>query len=564
MQSIKNTRMKTKLLIFLIGSFLLYSSQVYSAKEKTDQKGELVKSSKIKIVGSPELENLLSAWISGYEKESAGQEIMVSYDGDNNADGNIYFFTSNNTIAGSESLAGKIVVGHEIIVPVMNAGNQVLTTLEREGITGTCFSKLLTGTANWGSIKESAGNVPLQVYVLDCGQLDAKLAEFCDIDESAISAEKVKSAEELLTMVRTDKDAIAFCRLSDAMNSSKTGFADGIKIVPIDKNQNGQIDHFEAIYSSPETITRGAWIGKYPRKLCSEIFAAPTSLPMDESSNEFLAWIIEEGQDTLPALGFSHLTTRERTAGMLALRPELPSDFTPSATGNPTIWITVIAALAFIFLVYVIIRGGIKRKSGVQSEDIAITSALNVNSINAPAGLFYDKTHTWAFMEQDGFVKVGINDFLPHVTGKLSQIKMKAPGEKIRKGEKILSIVREGKHLDIYSPVTGYIKSRNDILISSPAQLNTDPYLKGWVYQVEPTNWLREMKFMFMADKFKDWLDDEFVRLKDFLAASANSNAVVYNHVVLQDGGELKDDVLADLEPEVWEEFQTQFIDASK
>ncbi len=42
------------------------------------------------------------------------------------------------------------------------------------------------------------------------------------------------------------------------------------------------------------------------------------------------------------------------------------------------------------------------------------------------------------------------------------------------------------------------------------------------------------------------------------------SNNAVYNHVVLQDGGELKDNVLADLGPEVWEEFQTKFIDPSK
>jgi len=67
-----------------------------------------------------------------------------------------------------------------------------------------------------------------------------------------------------------------------------------------------------------------------------------------------------------------------------------------------------------------------------------------------------------------------------------------------------------------------------------------------------------------MFDKYKEWLQDEFVRMRDFLALSANSNTVVYQQVVLQDGGELKDNVLADLGPEVWEDFQTRFIDTSK
>jgi len=48
-------------------------------------------------------------------------------------------------------------------------------------------------------------------------------------------------------------------------------------------------------------------------------------------------------------------------------------------------------------------------------------TALNENSILAPGGLFYDKTHTWAFMEENGQVKIGINDFLQHVTGVIKQ-----------------------------------------------------------------------------------------------------------------------------------------------
>src|SRR5690606_6995037 len=105
--------------------------------------------------------------------------------------------------------------------------------------------------------------------------------------------------------------------------------------------------------------------------------------------------------------------------------------------------------------------------------------------VKAPGGLYYDKTHTWAFMEQDGLVKVGVNDFLQHVTGTLSQVKMKSPGEKVRKGEYIMTIIRDGKQLDICSPVTGTIKTQNEMLIESPSDINTDPYLTGWIYKIE-------------------------------------------------------------------------------
>jgi len=200
----------------------------------------------------------------------------------------------------------------------------------------------------------------------------------------------------------------------------------------------------------------------------------------------------------------------------------------------------------------------------IDSDDIEITPALNENSVLAPAGFYYDKTHTWAFMEQDGMVKIGIDDFLKHVVGSITQLKMKPTGEKVRKGENILTVIRDGKQLKLYSPVSGFIRKQNESLIKTTSTINSAAFTKGWVYQIEPTNWAREVHFMFMIDKYREWLKDEFSRLKDFVANSANSNQLVYQHIVLQDGGELKDEVLSDFGPEVWEDFQTHFIDTSK
>jgi hypothetical protein len=37
-----------------------------------------------------------------------------------------------------------------------------------------------------------------------------------------------------------------------------------------------------------------------------------------------------------------------------------------------------------------------------------------------------------------------------------------------------------------------------------------------------------------------------------------------FAQVIMQDGGELSDHILADLEPEVWEDFQIKFINTSR
>jgi hypothetical protein len=67
-----------------------------------------------------------------------------------------------------------------------------------------------------------------------------------------------------------------------------------------------------------------------------------------------------------------------------------------------------------------------------------------------------------------------------------------------------------------------------------------------------------------MAEKYKMWLKDEFSRLKDFFAVALNDHTPEYAHVALQDGGAISDGILARLNPKVWEDFQTKFIDTAK
>jgi glycine cleavage system H lipoate-binding protein len=181
-----------------------------------------------------------------------------------------------------------------------------------------------------------------------------------------------------------------------------------------------------------------------------------------------------------------------------------------------------------------------------------------------PAGLYFDKTHTWAFMEQNGIVKVGVDDFLQHITGNITRIKMKNPGDKVKKGEQILSIIQNGKQINLYAPISGIIREQNGKLETNSSIINNSPYTEGWIYKIEPANWLRENQLLFMAEKQKQFIKNELSRLKDFLAATLSTDMEKYGQIILQDGGEIRDGILSELGPEVWEEFQTKFIDPSR
>lgn len=161
-------------------------------------------------------------------------------------------------------------------------------------------------------------------------------------------------------------------------------------------------------------------------------------------------------------------------------------------------------------------------------------------------------------------VKIGLDDFLLHVTGPLSRVKMKQVGEQIRKGEPALTIVQNGKQLVINAPVSGTVKLQNSQLLEDISLINSSPVHEGWIYAIEPSNWEKESQFLIMADKYKEWLKNEFSRLKDFLAYNRQTSNAELVPVMLQDGGELKDNLLADFGPEVWEDFQNKFINTCK
>jgi glycine cleavage system H lipoate-binding protein len=193
-----------------------------------------------------------------------------------------------------------------------------------------------------------------------------------------------------------------------------------------------------------------------------------------------------------------------------------------------------------------------------------IKNVFNESSVNAPKGLFYNKTHTWTFMEKSGRVKMGLDDFLLHITGPLTKVNIKQAGELIRKGEPALTIIQKGKQLVINAPVTGTVKLQNTKLLDDISLLNNSPVQDGWIYEIEPSQWEKESQFLIMADKYKDWLKNEFSRLKDFLAYNRQTAEAEFVPVMLQDGGELQDALLSDFGPEVWEEFQIKFINISK
>ncbi len=187
---------------------------------------------------------------------------------------------------------------------------------------------------------------------------------------------------------------------------------------------------------------------------------------------------------------------------------------------------------------------------------------ISANILRIPQGLFYNKNHTWAHLEESGAAKVGLDDFLQHLTGKVEFTKLKTPGEIINKGDLLTEIDKDGKHLRIFSPISGKILHTNSMLYENPEILNEDPYQKGWVYKIQPSSWKAETNSYYFAEDAINWSTKELERFKDFLmGGQMRKFSSEPSMILLQDGGELRDNILSELPNDIWKDFQIEFLD---
>jgi glycine cleavage system H protein len=202
----------------------------------------------------------------------------------------------------------------------------------------------------------------------------------------------------------------------------------------------------------------------------------------------------------------------------------------------------------------------INKKAAV-IEKVRALGALTLDILKIPRGVLFGRNHTWAYMDKSGLAEVGVNDMLLHLTGEVSFSMKKNPGEQIRKGEPLTVIDRDGKRLNVISPISGKVVEVNPAIEEHKLDAGGDIYSNGWIYRIEPTAWETETASFMRGESVKNWFRNELDRLKDFIARESARHSPETAGMVLQEGGELRDNTLADLPEDVWQDFQREFLD---
>ena len=132
-------------------------------------------------------------------------------------------------------------------------------------------------------------------------------------------------------------------------------------------------------------------------------------------------------------------------------------------------------------------------------------------------GFLYTDNETWVKIE-NGCVRVGVTDFFQRRGGDVIYIELPQVDSTVMRSEEITQVETIKVVSSINSPVEGTIVEVNSTLTNKPEAINEDPYCKGWLVLISPSNLKKDTQQLFTAKRYfelmKKKIEDEMKRSK--------------------------------------------------
>ena len=177
---------------------------------------------------------------------------------------------------------------------------------------------------------------------------------------------------------------------------------------------------------------------------------------------------------------------------------------------------------------------------------------LDLDGFKVPQGYYFHQGHTWAKLEENAEVRIGIDDFALRLLGPPDGIESPLVGKEIQQGQAQLLFKRGPNMVAMKSPVSGIVTAVNTELRENGGLANGSPYTKGWVLRVHSPNLRSEIKNLIMGDEEKELLGKEIEILYQMIETHVQPLAA--------DGGHLLEDIYGSMPGLGWDRLVKAFF----
>ena len=129
---------------------------------------------------------------------------------------------------------------------------------------------------------------------------------------------------------------------------------------------------------------------------------------------------------------------------------------------------------------------------------------VKVDGYEVTEGLYYSKEWFWVKIEGDK-ARLGITDYAQKQLREIVFVELPATGGSVKANEPFGSVESVKAVSDLVAPLSGTIDQTNPDVTSKPELLNEDPFNKGWLLVITPSNLNAELAALMDFNKSVEW-----------------------------------------------------------
>jgi glycine cleavage system H protein len=180
-------------------------------------------------------------------------------------------------------------------------------------------------------------------------------------------------------------------------------------------------------------------------------------------------------------------------------------------------------------------------------------SEVDYKGLKMATDVTFHPSHSWARMEGDDTVLVGADDLVQAMLGPVEAIDLPPEGRRVRRGEPLFAMRHGSRVVDVRSPVTGTVTSRNAALGTNPSLINEEPFNRGWAVRLRSEDAREDERWLLQGKKAREWFHCAVDRVIGLLAPKS---AVA----VIPDGGVLVGELHKQIDDATWQTLtETEF-----
>jgi phosphate transport system substrate-binding protein len=280
--------------------------------------GQEKSSGQISISGAFALYPMVIRWADEYKKINPGVRFDISAGGAGKGisdalNGMVEIGMVSREIYPEELKNGAfpIAVTKDAVVAVISALNPALSDIMSTGLKKDAANNIwITGRyTTWSQAFGAKIKSPIHIYTRSdaCGAAEM-WAKFFGKKQEDLLGVGVFGDPGLAQAVRKDPLGIGYNNIGYAYDATTRQQIKGLKVIPVDLNNNGKIESDENFYESMNDLIAAIASGKYPSPPARELYFVIKGSPKNNKVlTGFIRWVLSDGQKFVNEAGYISL-----------------------------------------------------------------------------------------------------------------------------------------------------------------------------------------------------------------------------------------------------------------